>query len=36
MENEFQVEKINIEFIKKSFHDQSDISINKYNLNLNL
>ena len=29
------VEKINIEFIKKSFHDQSDISINKYNLNLN-
>ena len=29
------LEKINIEFIKKSFHDQSDISINKYNLNLN-
>ena len=29
------LEKINIEFIKKNFHDQSDISINKYNLNLN-
>ena len=29
------LEKINIEFIKKNFHDQSDILINNYNLNLN-
>ena len=29
------LEKINIEFIKKNFHDQSDVLINNYNLNLN-
>ena len=29
------LEKINIEFIKKKFHDQSDIIVNRYNLNLN-
>tara|TARA_B100000941_G_C28451160_1_gene525132 strand:- start:586 stop:1149 length:564 start_codon:yes stop_codon:yes gene_type:complete len=29
------LEKINIEFIKKNFHDQSDVSIGNYNLNLN-
>ena len=29
------LEKINIEFIKKNFHDQSDIAIGNYNLNLN-
>tara|TARA_B100000963_G_scaffold352719_1_gene366352 strand:- start:491 stop:1057 length:567 start_codon:yes stop_codon:yes gene_type:complete len=29
------LEKINIEFIKKNFHEQSDIAIGNYNLNLN-
>ena len=29
------LEKINIEFIKKKFHDQSDITIGNYNFNLN-
>ena len=29
------LEKINIEFIKKKFHEQSDIKIGNYNLNLN-
>tara|TARA_B100000963_G_C22612825_1_gene665772 strand:- start:124 stop:690 length:567 start_codon:yes stop_codon:yes gene_type:complete len=29
------LEKINIEFIKKNFHDQSEIIIGKYKLNLN-
>ena len=29
------LEKINIEFIKKNFHDQSDMAIGNYNLNLN-
>ena len=29
------LERINIEFIKKNFHEQSEISIDKYNLNLN-
>ena len=29
------LEKVNIELIKKNFNDQSDISINNYNLNLN-
>ena len=29
------LEKINIEFIKKNFHEQSDIKIGNYNLNLN-
>ena len=29
------LEKINIEFIKKKFHEQSDIMIGKYNFNLN-
>ncbi len=29
------IEKINIEFIKKKFHEQSDITIGNYNFNLN-
>ena len=29
------LEKINIEFIKKNFHEQSDMAIGNYNLNLN-
>ena len=29
------LEKINIEFIKKKFHEQSDITIGNYNFNLN-
>ena len=29
------LEKINIEFLKKKFHDQSDITIGNYNFNLN-
>ena len=29
------LEKINIEFIKKKFHEQSDIKIGNYNFNLN-
>ena len=29
------LEKINIEFLKKNFHDQSDMAIGNYNLNLN-
>ena len=29
------LEKINIEFIKKNFHEQSDMTIGNYNLNLN-
>ena len=29
------LEKINIEFIKKSFHEKSDMAIGNYNLNLN-
>ena len=29
------LEKINIEFIKKKFHEQSDMAIGNYNLNLN-
>ena len=28
-------EKLNIEFLKKNFNDQSDININKYKINLN-
>ena len=29
------IEKLNIEFLKKKFNDQSDININKYTINLN-
>ena len=29
------IEKINVEFIKKKFHEQSEITIGKYNFNLN-
>ena len=29
------IEKINVEFIKKKFHEQSDITIGNYNFNLN-
>ena len=29
------LEKINIEFIKKKFHEQSEITIGNYNFNLN-
>ena len=29
------LEKINIEFIRKKFHEQSDITIGNYNFNLN-
>ena len=29
------IEKINIEFLKKKFNDQSDIQVNKYKINLN-
>jgi DNA-binding response OmpR family regulator len=29
------IEKLNIEFLKKNFHDQSELKIKKYNLDLN-
>jgi DNA-binding response OmpR family regulator len=29
------IEKLNIEFLKKNFHNQSELKIKKYNLNLN-